>query len=268
MPKIKDLFDIMEKIAPQGLAEEWDNCGLQIGNPENEATGLLIALDPSLEAVRTAASKGFNLLITHHPLFFSNVSRLDLTSPDGKIVEAAVRSDISLFAAHTNLDSASGGINDILASLFDLKNSTPIEPSSMAGDKDSGMGRIGDLPEAMTVRDMALLVKERLKTPTLRIAGNTTSKVKRVALCSGSGGTLLKKAAKLGADIFISGDIRYHQAKDAEDIGMVLIDAGHFASEKIVTAKLADKLRGILDKKGLKIPIESYDGEKEPFTII
>jgi len=268
MPRIKDLFDIMEEIAPQGLAEDWDNCGLQIGNPGNEATGLLVALDPSLEAVRTAASEGLNLLITHHPLFFSNVTRLDLSSPDGKIVEAAVRSDISLFTAHTNLDSASGGINDILASLFNLKNSTPIEPSVMPGDKNSGMGRIGDLPEAMTVRDVALLVKQCLKTPTVRIAGNMASEVRRVALCSGSGGGLLKKAAKLGADIFISGDIKYHQAKDAEDMGMAVIDAGHFASEKIVTAKLADKLRGILNKKGFNIPVESYDGEKEPFITI
>ncbi|MBE9536141.1 MAG: Nif3-like dinuclear metal center hexameric protein [Proteobacteria bacterium] len=268
MPKIKDLFDIMEEIAPQGLAEEWDNCGLQIGNPANETTGVLIALDPSLEAVKTAASKGSNLLITHHPLFFSNVTRLDLTSPEGKVIEEAVRSGISLFAAHTNLDSASGGINDILASLFNLTNSTPIAPSAMDGDKKSGMGRIGDLPEALTVRDTALLVKQCLKTQTVRIAGNRTREVKRVALCSGSGGTLLKKAAKLGADIFISGDIRYHQAKDAEDIGMALIDAGHFASEKIVTAKLADKLQQILNKKGFNIPVESYDGEKEPFTII
>lgn len=268
MPKIKDLFDIMEELAPQSLAEEWDNSGLQIGNSDNEARGVLIALDPSLEALKTASSKKLNLLITHHPLFFSDIKKIDLKSPNGKIVEMAIKADISIFAAHTNLDSASGGINDILASLFKLKNSTPIELPACGVDNEAGIGRIGDLAEAATVRDMALFVKDQLKTSSLRFIGDRGQKIKRVALCSGSGGGLLKKAAKLGADIFISGDIRYHQAKDAEDLGIAVIDAGHFASEKVVTANLAVTLRKILDKKGFNIPVESYDGEKEPFITI
>lgn len=266
MALIKDLFNIMDEIAPARYAAEWDNVGLQLGNPLDEGRGIMVALDTSLDAVTEAASKNLNLLVTHHPFLFSPTKRIDLSTEQGKIIKKAIETGITIFSAHTNLDSAKGGINDMLGSLLGLKATSPMDPFDE--DPAAGMGRIGNISEEKSLGDLATLVKEQFNVESIRVVGDMERKVSRIALCGGSGGSLIGLAAKLGAHLYISGDINYHQARDAEDKKLSLIDVGHFSSEKIVVEGLTKILKGKLKIKKINIPVEEYCGEKEPFFVI
>ncbi len=266
MAAIKTAFDIIEEIAPSELAEEWDNIGLQIGAPGDELKGVMVALDATPEVVGSAAERGFNLLVTHHPLFFSGVKSIDTNAGMGKTVKAAILGGVTIFSAHTNLDSARGGINDMLAEMIGLKNTEPLMPAD--SDKTAGLGRVGELEKTMRLDEVAQKLRERLNTPSLRMAGNMEDKIKRVALCSGSGGSMIDEAARHRADLFITGDIKYHDARQAEETGMSLIDAGHFATERIVVEQLSHLLKKRLSEKGIDIPVEGFQGEREPFTVI
>lgn len=263
---VKDLFNIMEEIAPARYAAQWDNAGLQLGNPHDEVRGIMVALDTSLAAVREAASKKLNLLVTHHPFLFSPVKKIDLSTPQGKIIKETIDSGLTIFSAHTNLDSTNGGINDMLADLIDLIDTSPMEPYE--GDMTVGMGRIGTLEEEKSLARVAELVKARFNVDNMKLLGDVKTKIRRIALCGGSGGSLVKLASKLGADLYISGDISYHQARDAEDMGLAVIDIGHFSSEKIVVEGLAEILREKIKSKKIDLPVVEFCGEKEPFVVI
>lgn len=266
MTLIKDLFNIMEEIAPARYAAEWDNVGLQVGNPHDEARGIMVALDTSLAAVKETASKGFNLLITHHPFLFSPVKKIDLASPQGRIIREAIESGVTIFSAHTNLDSTKGGINDMLGELLDFTESSPMEPYEE--DKSVGMGRIGSIKEERSLTELAVLIKKRFNVDRVKVLGNMNNKIRRIALCGGSGGSLINLAKNLGADLYVSGDISYHQARDAEDMNLSIIDLGHFSSEKIVVEGLAEILKKKLEANKIDLPVSGFCGEKEPFVLI
>lgn len=263
---IKDLFSIMEEIAPARYAADWDNVGLQIGNPHDGARGIMVALDTSLAAVKEAASKGFNLLVTHHPFLFSPVKTIDFSTPQGKIIKEAIGSGLTVFSAHTNLDSTEGGINDMLGDLLGLTETSPMEP--FEGNNSAGMGRVGSVKGEKNLGEFAALVKERFNVDSIKVLGNGDKKISRIALCGGSGGSLIRLASKLGAQLYISGDISYHQAREAEDMGLSIIDPGHFSSEKIVVEGLAKILREKLQIKKIDLPVAAFCGEKEPFVVV
>lgn len=131
--KCKMIFGIVEKLAPAGLAMEWDNCGLQVGDPEAEVTGILLALDADLDVCREAAEKNCQLIITHHPLFFKQLKQINLQSSQGELVAALIKNGIALYSAHTNLDSAGGGVNDCLAGLLGLERTSPLKAAGPEG---------------------------------------------------------------------------------------------------------------------------------------
>lgn len=265
MAILKDIFEIMEDMAPILLAEEWDNVGLQVGNPDDEARGVMVALDPSPEAVEEASGLGCNLLLTHHPLFISGITYIDTGSCLGGTIKSAIEKGVTIFAAHTNLDSAKGGINDILSDILDIEDAVPIESHSEM--QSGGLGRIGALPGKTLLKDMVNTVKEKLGAETIRVLGDMDREVERVALCGGSGGNLIEPASKMGADLFISGDIRYHQARRAQELGIAVIDAGHFSTEKIATGVLAGNLEEKLARRGINVPVREFRREKEPFSV-
>lgn len=265
MVKLSDIFNIMEEIAPMSLAESWDNIGLQIGNPEEELQGVMLALDASIEAVEDAANSGFNLLLTHHPLFFSPLSSININSPSGKLIEASIKKSVSIFSSHTNLDSVSGGVSDMLADLLELGNREPIEPANASGE---GLGRMGTLSKALSIEEIVTILKKKLSAKNVGVIGDTNMRVNKVALCGGSGGSLIGAASRLGADLFISGDIKYHQAREAEELALPVIDVGHFSSEKIAIDGLKNILKAKLKKRGIKVPLKIFEKEKEPFIIL
>ena len=268
MTILKDIFSIMEEIAPPRYASDWDSVGLQCGDPFSEAKGIMIALDPSVDAVNEAAGMGLNLLITHHPLLFSEIKSIDLSKPIGTIIKAAIKLDVAIFSAHTNLDAARGGVSDMLAHQLDIKDLSPLKKAKDEDDDLVGIGRIGRFTDSPSLSDVVDRLKMRLALDKVRVTGDMDKVIERVALCGGSGGSLIEDASQMKADLYITGDINYHRAKDAQDLGLALIDIGHFSSEKCLIEGLAKKLEEKIRPEQGAIPILAFGREREPFTIL
>jgi dinuclear metal center YbgI/SA1388 family protein len=279
-PTVSDIIKVLDSVAPQALAEAWDNVGLQVGDPERTVKNIWIALDPTYQVVKAACRQKVDLLVTHHPLLFKPLQSLNFRTPVGSIIDLAVRHHLTIFAAHTNLDSALGGINDILAGrigLYDLKPlvrahgcqriENDVDPL-VAPDQDVGIGRVGLLESAVDLQTLANEIKNKLKLRYLKLSGDPALPVKKVAICSGSGGSLLADFFASGAQVFISGDLRYHDARDVEASNLGLIDIGHFASEHLIIGVLAEKLAGIFADLKMNPTVKACDIEKDPFTVL
>lgn len=226
--KVYDIIEKIEKFAPRALSCSWDNPGFLCGDKNREVNKILLSLDVDLETVYEAIEVGADMIVSHHPIFFSGLKRIDFSTPEGKMVELLIKNDISVFAAHTNMDAAEGGINDKLAEIFELSNVKVLEPL----DEKCGIGRFGVLKEEMSAEVFCEIVKEKLNTPFVRLTGN--GNIKKLAICSGSGGEYFSYAKENGCDALLTGDVKYHTAIEAKENGILVIDAGHFPTEKIV----------------------------------
>jgi dinuclear metal center YbgI/SA1388 family protein len=332
----KAIIGIMEKLAPESLAEDWDNVGLQLGNLDKKVSKVLVALDMTNGVAQEAVSKGVDMVITHHPFIFNPVKSLREDCYTGRVAAVLIWHGIALYCAHTNLDNAPNGINQVLADMLGLLDIEKLQVISAGaynklvvfvpeGYQDKvlmaaaeagagcignyshctfqapgtgtflpsgstnpfigkpgqleradeyrietivpaeltqevvdavlkvhpyeevaydiyrlqnkrdgdGPGRIGRLPVGQTLAEFAKEVKKTLGLDNIRLSGQPDRHVKKVALCGGSGGSLIEKAAQMGADVFVTGDIKYHDAQRALELGIALIDAGHYGTEKI-----------------------------------
>lgn len=368
---VGDFIDIMEGFAPIGLAEPWDNVGLQAGHRDWRVKRIWTALDPLPEVIAAACSNKVDLLVTHHPLIFKPLKRLDFAEPIGRCILHAIENRLAVYAAHTNFDSAAGGLNDIFAGRLGLTNLTalvapapasgyklvvfvPVEheqrllaalfetPAGEIGayrncsfrttgrgtfkpdqdaephagehgrvndvaeikieavvaqrdlarviahlrshhpyetmaydvyplrqaDSTQGLGRVGELAEPTDLTSLAIAVKRAFDVETLRVVGDPHLPVKRVAVCTGSGASLLPNFLASPAEVFISGDLRYHDARDTAAAGRGLIDVGHFASEHIFVSELTRRLRDAAAAVGLDVDISGCDLEIEPFSYL
>lgn len=368
---VTDVIKIIEKIAPSALAEEWDNPGLQVGNKDWPVKKAWVALDPTPDVVDAACNSKIDLLITHHPLIFNPIKSIDFTSPEGSVIHKAAVSRLAIFSAHTNLDRAEEGLNDLLAFRIGLKNtkalgvagesgkckfvvyvpagreqnvikalfetragiigsytccsfrnpgkgtfrpgslSTPftgeigeisdtdeVRIEAVAGkadipeivarvrkshpyetmaydvyplceyDKTPGMGRVGELEGKTELYLLAEKIKRKLALKSIKIAGNPKLSVTHAAVCTGSGSGLLKDFFKSGAQVYITGDLRYHDARSAEVRGLGLIDIGHFASEHIIVEELAKRLRVMAREAGYDFIVEACGIERDPFDVL
>lgn len=366
---VADVIRIMETLAPSRLAEEWDNVGLQVGQKDWPVRKIWVALDPAVNVVAEACREKADLLITHHPLIFKPLKSVDFNTPEGSIIRKASQHQLAIFSAHTNLDSVSEGVNDVLASKIGLKNLNvlkkvtapeicklviyvPLEyeekilnalfetkagkigeysccsfrsegkgtfkPESSAkpfvgqegeifhadeirletvvlkgdlagvvehvrkhhpyermaydvcplvtSESRHGLGRIGETGEATSLMSFALKIKKDLGIGTVKTAGDPKLPIRKAAVCSGSGSSLMKAFLSSDADVYITGDLRYHDARDAETAGRGLIDVGHFASECIIVEVLADRLGKILSESGEDVRVEACQSEQEPFV--
>jgi dinuclear metal center YbgI/SA1388 family protein len=283
---VADIVKIMNRFAPPWLAEEWDNVGLQIGDLRWPVRSIWTALDPAPPVVEAACKANVDLLITHHPLFFRPIKSIDFSSAHGAIIQAASRHQLAIFSAHTNLDTVRDGVNDVLARRLGLKHLEALQPynkedrfradndgadeiaPSVAGKIAQGMGRIGSLDQIKTLTSLVSTVKEKLNLNFIKVAGNPELKISQVAICGGSGSSLMSSFLASSAQVFISGDIHYHDARNAEWVGRAIIDIGHFASEHLMVESLAQQLAGILPKAGIKATIKAHSLEKDPFRIL
>ncbi len=220
---IRDVTAFMETLAPAMLAEEWDNVGLLVGDADAMLDTVAVALDVTPEAIAFAKEQGAQLIVSHHPLIFSPVKRLNAPSA---LYQLAV-SGIAAFAAHTNLDAAVGGVNDVLADALGLVD---------VQEAFDGIGRIGTLREALSPSDFALLVGERLQTAVQLREG--VGVIRTVALVSGAGGDF---AAQAQADAFVTGEIKHHEWLEIPR-SMTVIAAGHYATENVVVDPLCTRL--------------------------
>jgi len=223
--KLNDFLACLEKTAPQALAMDFDNPGLLISPEREEIKKVLVALDCTTTTAKEAAEMGADLLLTHHPIFFRGVKHIRRDDPETAAAWELIRHGVGLFSAHTNLDAAEGGVNDALAAILGLQNVLPLPPENL--------GRIAELPEAMYLRQFAAMVESRLST-TVHYSGEDSRMVQRVALIGGSGGSDVAMAHAAGADVFVTGEVKHHEALMAEELGLCLVAAGHYETERVV----------------------------------
>lgn len=343
--KCQVIMDAMDKLAPRHLAESWDNVGLLVGNPTQTISKILITLDVTKIVVEQAIKDGIDLIIAHHPLIFKSFTTIRTDLPQGQILSSLLKANIGVYAAHTNLDVATGGVNDVLAAAFDLCDVQPLAISSteklcklvvfvpqtheeiveeaimragaghvgnyshcsfktngigtflplegstpFIGSTDKlehvkesrletimpektsksvikamlkahpyeevaydlyelmnlgekwGLGRIGRLAAPMLLAEFANQVKAALGIQSVNIVGSCDKLIKKVAVCGGAGASLIHKAAFVGADVLVTGDVKYHEGQEAVSIGMAMIDAGHFATEQPIVSYIKDYL--------------------------
>jgi dinuclear metal center YbgI/SA1388 family protein len=369
-PKVSDIVGIINKIAPFRYAEEWDNVGLQVGDPGAPAERIMVALDPGRDVLEAAVADRCNLLLTHHPLIFTPLKKVSVTDPTGSLATLAIRHALTVVSLHTNFDIAAGGVNDLLAKRLDIASCQPLKTTGaeelvklsvfvpqgheqqvldalfrFSGNignyrdcsfrsggtgtftpltgarpflgevgkreevgesrievlvrgtdvaaavkalgkvhpyeepafdlypllnkgEERGLGRIGELGAVTTLGEFAAFVKERLGLQGLRYVGDAGRRVRKVALCGGSGASLLRTAQYQGADVLVTGDVKYHEAREAEMLGLALVDAGHFATERVMVQGLTALLEKELTESGFEATVLAFTGEREPFTYL
>ncbi|MDK2798646.1 MAG: hypothetical protein PWP27_251 [Clostridiales bacterium] len=356
MIKCDEVIKELEKLAPLSLAESWDNVGLLIGNREQKVKNIMVTLDINYEVITEAVEKKVDLIISHHPIIFKPLKKITEDDLLGKMVRILVKNNISVYAAHTNLDICQGGLNDLFASKLQLKNIKVLEvlqkqklkkivvfipegyedsvrqamtnagagwigdysdctytckgigtfrplegtnpfvgkqgkiekvneyrletvvPENKISDvvqsmikahpyeevaydvypleiegKAIGLGRIGELDKQTTFAEFINIVKSILNTTHVQYIGNKQSIVSKIAVCTGSGGDLIPSCLKQNADVYVTGDIKYHQAQLAQEMGLNIIDAGHYQTEYIVVSFLAEYIRNIFHQKDICI---------------
>lgn len=369
---VSDVIAMMETLAPPHLAEEWDNVGLQIGSKDWPVEKIWVALDPTSKIIQKACKDGVDLLITHHPMFFKPLRTINVDTLQGRIVKDCICNKLSVYSAHTNLDSVRGGLNDIFADRIGLSDcrildhatgpkkfkliiiaadkhqerllnilpkktnrvvgrcayavtqhsTNAIQPKERRGsqskedidnppevkeakieavlsekeidfvlsqlrplserekidyeiyplldlDYDHGLGRVGNLQKPLNLKELALNIKQRLKLHSIRMVGDPGLMATKVAVCTGSGAGLLKKFIASDAQVYISGDIKYHEALSVLDAGKGLIDVGHFASEQIMIDAVAFRLnKWIGQSVSFPVTVKSSRLETDPFLVL
>lgn len=241
MVNLTDITEKLEKSYPLCYACSWDNVGLLVGNRDKKVSKVLVALDFDIEVAKEAKELGAELILTHHPIMFSPVNKITSDTPVGRALLFLIENGIALYAAHTNLDCAPGGINDFLVKLYGFKN---MKHTDIESDKQFGLGRISELETPVTLKELASLIAEKLGLSYINYIGRDDAVIKTAFTCSGSGGSLI--SADKGADVFITGDIKYSGAREFHEQGLNVIYAGHYETE-IFTAELFEKTLSGLD---------------------
>ena len=270
---LSEIIDILDRLAPRSLAEEWDNCGLQLGDVNWPIKKIWVALDPTLAVVEAACSQRVDLLVTHHPLIFRPLKAIEFHTPLGSIIKTATQHHLAIFAAHTNLDSVAGGLNDILARRLGLVNLKPLSTGPVLesltdSESTTGIGRIGTLGKATKLKPLAHSIKKVMGLESIKYAGDPDLLVKKAAVCTGSGSSLLSDFFASGAQVYISGDMRYHDARDVEAANLGVIDIGHFSSECFVAQDFAAQINDRFKEAGVKVAVEPCLIEKDPFEVL
>lgn len=365
------LFKMIEELAPKHMAEEWDNVGLQIGSPTAEVKRVLLALDVDEAVVREAEENAVELIIVHHPMLMKGIKSIDVDTVQGRLISRLIKSNITVYSAHTNLDSANGGVNTVLAKKLGLQNIKVLHATgnqkyvklvvfvpvdyqeavrTALGDAGAGwignysdctfrttgmgtfrpregsnpfigqqeqveqvqevrletilpveklsaivktmklahpyeevaydiypvnnqgpaygLGRIGTLPEEISFVEFVKQLKKALDIQVVKAGGIQQRKIKTVAVCGGSAGELWTKALAKGADVYVSGDIKYHTAQDITAAGLTFVDAGHFHSEFPIVQEVYNYLTTRCAEENINVEILTAKSNKDPFTYL
>jgi dinuclear metal center YbgI/SA1388 family protein len=262
-PTVGDLVAALERRYPPAWAQDWDRVGLVLGEPAAPVRRVLCVVDCVPETVAEALQERAELIVAHHPLLLRGVSSVAPTTYKGRIVHDLIRHGVALFVAHTNADVANPGVSDALAARLGLRELRPLAVS--ADDAARGLGRIGELPAPLTLAELTDLAARALP-PTawgVRAAGEPDRLVRTVAVCGGSGDSLLAAATAAGVDAFLTADLRHHPASEhLANGGPALLDAAHWATER----PWLDELAGWLGAEfGLGVVVS--DRDTDPWTV-
>ena len=256
MVKLTQITAFLEKLYPFEYAEDFDNIGLLVGRSEKEVSKILLCLDCDKNVVSEAISEGAQLIITHHPVIFTPVKRITDDTDFGKMLVSAMENGISIYSAHTNFDSAEGGLTDTVAKKLGLY---PI------GVMEGVLGRLCTAPEGTSAKTLCKKIKEEFKIKNLYSTFTKNKKIKTVALCNGGGGgSLVQTAQDLKADVYISGDLKHHEVsalKINDDIDF--IEIRHYDSEVIVCDILKEKLE---EKFGTSLTVIKASSQSSPLV--
>ena len=259
---IKEIISLIEDYAPLKLQASFDNSGLLCGDPERELTSILLCIDVTEEVVKEAIDKGHNLIISHHPLIFSGLKHITPATYVERCVIDAIKHDITIYAAHTNMDVVANGVSGRMADKLDLYHRQILQPEGDPVD-GNGFGIIGELQQP--VESMAFLqqVKEIFRCDRLRYTTPHTSSIQRVAVCGGAGASFFKQALAGQADIYISGDFKYHDFFLTEN-RIMIADIGHYESEQFTKEIFYE----ILTKKISKFAVQFSEINTNPIKYL
>lgn len=272
-PRLGDVLEAAEELWPQSLAEDWDAVGLVTGRTTNPVTKVIFAVDPTLSVIEDAIERGADLLITHHPLLLKPVNQVAGTNFKGEAIHRLIESGCALITAHTNADSAIGGVNDALADAFGLSDCVPLVDTK-DGLPEEGLGRVGFLDKPMKLQDFAERVYTVLPAVAggVRVAGPRNAIVRKIALCGGAGDSLFDAVRSHEADVYVTADLRHHPASEAREAAgygtPYLIDVSHFASEWVWLSAAASALENVLLDLGFQLEIEVSQLNSDPWDFI
>ena len=261
-----DIRRIMAGLAAEHLSEDWDNVGLIIGRADRQVERILISLDYTEKTRLEAVEKGCQMVITHHPPIFSKLNKINDQTPVGRLILGTIASDISIYSAHTNLDYADGGTSDALFEILGLSEKDTLMMPNIHG---KSLGRVGSFSRDYSLEQVCALVKEKLGVSTLKCVGNPEAVVKKAAIMPGSGATgeFFASALAKDVDVYITGDLKYHDALDAAALGLNVIDATHFATENIVCEYIKKHLeKNLEENKSAEIILS--EASEPPFNFM
>ncbi|MCH5163673.1 MAG: Nif3-like dinuclear metal center hexameric protein [Clostridiales bacterium] len=263
MAKVKEVLDVMKKIAPEQFAynKEYDNVGLIVGDPESEVNRVLCCLDVTEDIIEEAISVGAGLIISHHPMIFRPIKSVTTLDVQGRKIFRAIQKGIAIYAAHTNLDFVRDGINEFVANELALMDIRPLEP--YISDSE-GFGRVGNLSGSMFASVLKAKVKALLKDDYVRIIGEPDSEVNRIAVINGAGGgdtSYIDMAIDAGADCLITADVKHHVAVYAREMKLTVIEPQHFTMEYVYISRLVQILK--IETLAGKIKLDIVQSKRE-----
>lgn len=259
--KCSDIMNALEELSPISYAEDWDNVGLIVGRKDKEVRKIYVAVDPTDEVIQSAEKVQADMIVTHHPLIFRAIKKINNDDFISRRVLRLARHDICNYAMHTNFDVM--GMADAAADEIGLKRRRVLSVTYEDDIAKEGFGRVGKLPAVMTLRECAEHVKKSFRLKYVRVYGDLDSELETAAICPGSGKSMISDALKAGADVYITGDIEHHEGLDAIAQGLMIIDAGHYGIEKI----FIEYIKQYLKREFPDIAVYTHR-DIEPFVII
>ncbi len=258
--KVRDVQRLLDRHSPEHAACDWDNVGLLVGDADMEVDRIYVALDATDEVIAHAIESKCEMIVTHHPMIFSGLKRVVTSDFTGRRVMDLVTHGIALYAMHTNFDIY--GMADLAARKLGLTDCEPLEVTDENEEGAQGIGRVGFLPERQRLRAFAESVRDAFGISHVRVFGDLSERVRRVAICPGSGKSDIDEAIAKDADVYVTGDIDHHSGIDANMKGLCIIDAGHYGVEHIFIEYMKGYLEGQTDAEIFTEPFS------EPYTVI
>ncbi|MBR0164711.1 MAG: Nif3-like dinuclear metal center hexameric protein [Lachnospiraceae bacterium] len=256
-----DIIERLEQLSPLHYAEEWDNVGLLLGRRQKEVTSVFVALDATMEVIDEAIRLESDMIVTHHPMIFRAIKRASDDDFIGARIVKLLRYDISYYAMHTNFDVM--GMADAAADALQLTGRQVLDVTFEDDISKEGIGRLGLLPDVMSLKELAMFVKSAFDVSDVRVYGDLERKTEKIALCPGSGKSVIGQSLKEAADVLVTGDIDYHEGIDAVAQGLCIIDAGHYGIEKLFIPYMRDFLHRELPQ----ITVHTAE-RKDPFVTL
>lgn len=257
----REIIALLQKQSPEEFACEWDNVGLLVGDFEQEIKKIYIALDATEETISEAVAEEADLLLTHHPMIFKGLKKVNTQDFTGRRVIKLIQHNISCYAMHTNFDVK--GMAELAARRMELTDCEVLDITCQGNEGSEGIGRVGILPEEMALEECITRVKQAFAVDTVKVFGDLGQKVRKAAICPGSGKSVISHAIHTGAQVLVTGDIDHHEGIDASDQGLAIIDAGHYGVEKLFIPYMVQYLRE--KTAGIEIVGQSV---KQPFRFI